>query len=131
MTAAVVGFVALAPLALLAGCCSGESASDGATKGRYTSLTDLRDAAVKAGLDCPTWTLTALDSGRGGMCGESATVNLFEDHETAQAAAKNLTDLLGGMAMDYTLLVGDNWFISADNAAELRDDLGGDLVTGP
>lgn len=136
LTAAFVSGAALASLALVTGCGSNGSdesnaTSDGARDGGFESLTDLRDAAVSAGLDCPTWSLAAVDSGEGGLCGDSASVNLFADHAAAQAAAEELSDLLGGMGMDYTLLVGDNWFISADNAAELKDDLGGELVTGP
>lgn len=107
--------------------------SPGGADGHYTSLTELRDAAVDAGLDCSSWTLATVESGEGGHCGDSVSLNLFSDHEDATQAANNLGDMLGSMGINYTTLLGDNWFIQlpSSNASELQDVLGGEIITGP
>jgi hypothetical protein len=131
MKTPLAGCAALVCAVLLAGCGSDEAGSTTDEGGGFESLNELREAAVDAGLDCQTWTPAPVESGDGAHCGESVRLNWFADDDAARDAAEELSETLRDVGIAYTLLLGDNWFISADDADELQDDLGGEVVTGP
>lgn len=111
--------LAALPLLALTACSSGSN---------YDSAQALRDAAVKAGLDCPTFVPDEIksydDYKSAGHCegGDEAKFYVWGDKDHAQ-------NYMGGtIAFGGSALVGDSWGIKTDRAGELKDDLGGKVL---
>lgn len=113
----------LLPL-LLVGC--GDDGSQ-----RYDTLTQLRDAAVAAGLECPSWeTMTRQDGSLRGDCSSTALFVLFSDkgqRDDAVEALREANDFEA--AYSYPVLVGENWLVNSSLAPDLQDAMGGEVVT--
>ena len=128
--------IALAAAVLVTGCSSqtvGTSTPTPTKIGavKYESLTDLRDAAIKAGYRCVTWTqdnrVTA--AAESGSCSDSDVFSIYITEADTSAAATRLK-AIGG---ETHLLVGPNWIINADSTAsvtQLKNALGGTAVLG-
>jgi hypothetical protein len=119
-----------APL-LLASCmltgCGGSS--------EYSDVLELRDAAVDAGLDCPDWERTSdEDTKATGACSDDAVLILYRDADGRKTGVAEMVkthqefNKMLGADVPQTLLVGDNWVINSPDAADLADDLGGEVI---
>ena len=111
-------------LLLLVGC--GDDGSQ-----RYDTLTQLRAAAVAAGLECPSWeTMTRQDGSLRGDCSSTALVVLFSDKGQRDDAVKALREANDfEAAYPYPVLVGENWLVNSSLAPDLQDAMGGEVVT--
>lgn len=95
--------------------------------GKYASVVELRDAMVKAGLDCPRWDEHDLmmDSASSADCSENivlATYSSWADREKQMDRYRAI-----GKSMEITVLVGTNWTINSPLADKVKDKLGGYL----
>jgi hypothetical protein len=141
MRAAVVAIACLFALAA----CSGESdsgkpaAAAKPTKPpvavEYGSVDELKDAAVTAGgYVCEAWVadnVVTLAAGSG-HCDDESVFSTYASKADLQAQLdqdKVNDDMLLDAGLDTTpKLVGPNWIISAPEAPQMREDLGGVLV---
>jgi hypothetical protein len=101
-----------------------EPPADGA---KYASVVELRDAMVKAGLDCPRWDEhnAMMNSASSADCSENivlATYSSWEDREKQMEGYRIM-----GESMEVTVLVGTNWTINSPLAEKVKDKLGGYL----
>lgn len=95
----------------------------------YGSVTDLRDAAVAAGYDCPSWeqanhvTLAA----ESGTCSSADVFMTFTGEGDRDELVGLLKQNLGDVGMH--LLVGPNWVINTEDGLDaLQEALGGTIV---
>ena len=117
--------VTLSLLSILLVACGGDGSE------RYDTLTQLRDAAVAAGLECPAWeTMTRLDGSLRGDCSSTALVVLFSDQgqrDDAVDALREANDFEA--AYSYPVLVGENWLVNSPQAPDLQNFMRGEVVT--
>lgn len=102
----------------------------------YSSLTDLRDAAITALFSCPVWEQTdeLTNAAESGSCSDSDVFTTYasetsRDAQVAQAKANN--DMLEEAGIEgSTALVGPNWIITGDDAEirKLQKGLGGQIA---
>lgn len=95
--------------------------------GKYASVVELRDAMVKAGLDCARWDEhdSMMDSASSADCSENivlATYSSWADKEKQMDRYRAI-----GKSMEITVLVGTNWTINSPLADKVKDKLGGYL----
>lgn len=123
----------IAPAALLvalalAGCSAPAPAPEAeetpAELGKITTIDQLVDAAVDAGLIC-NWEQTDVVMGAvaSGACSDESVLMMFQDH----ADAKKIVDGIAGMTAE-PLLLGENWVVNSKMNEELQAVLGGELV---
>lgn len=96
----------------------------------YGSVTELRDAAVAAGYDCPSWeqennvTLAA----ESGACSDADVFMTFTGEDDRDELVANLK-AMATETIGVTLLVGPNWVINTEDGLEsLQEALGGTIV---
>lgn len=122
------GAVMVAAL-LLAGC--GQQGGQGGaattsaapTPVRYASVTELKDAAVQVGYQCPNWQETnhvTVASGSG-SCNDDDVFMLFSDEGQVPDTAAFL------QSSGSTILSGPNWIINGARVGAIKDALGGTL----
>lgn len=140
--------IASVALVLLSACGgSGEPSVSGKTTaaaeptredlGSVSSVTELRDALVAAGYECPNWDQSnVVDlAAESGSCSDSDVLSTF-------ASPGNLQDQLDTsrgmdqMSIDAGLkpdpsLVGPNWIFRSPDAGAYADELGGTVVGPP
>lgn len=105
--------------------------------GSVSSVTELRDALVEAGYDCPNWDQSnVVDlAAESGSCSDADVLSTF-------ASPANLQDQLDTsrgmdqMSIDAGLepdpsLVGPNWIFRSPDAGAYADELGGTVVGPP
>lgn len=102
-----------------------ETTEPPADGGKYASVVELRDAMVKAGLNCPHWDEHdgMMDSASSADCSENivlATYSSWEDREKQMNRYRAM-----GESLDVTVLVGTNWTINSPLAEKVKDKLGG------
>lgn len=141
MRCIVASFVLLAAVAGLSACGNAPRESAEAAKApqtasapstppaRYRSVTDLRDALISAGYDCPDWQRTdrvklALQSG---SCSSADVLSIYTGPETVQAAVQQLKSISPD---GVHLAVGENWIINTKQAEGVAAALGGVHMTG-
>lgn len=112
----------------LSGCISPETV-DPAEGLTYGSVDDLREAYEAAGGDCSSWEqanqVTA--AAESGMCDSNTVLSIYtstSDRDGVVAGIRSFGDVLS-----ISLLVGANWIINSPDASDVRDSLGGTLVT--
>jgi hypothetical protein len=100
----------------------------------YSTVVELRDAAVAAGYVCPSWKQDnqvqfAAESGSCSDADVFATYASEAQRAEALATAKELGELMREqkLAPDPRLF-GPNWSIATSRAAELAKELGGTVV---
>jgi len=98
----------------------------------YETLEDLRDAYAATGVDCSDWVQTdsyseALSSG---SCSDNDLLAIFVDNEAVLMSVETTAESLYNLESDteISLLVGDNWRITTDDAEGLALKLGGEPV---
>lgn len=127
-----IGFAVL----LLAGCSGAPSENSGpatppADGGQYGSVVDLRDAFVAAGGSCDDWDQTnqVANAAESGSCSSTTVLSTYTSESSRDevvAAVKEIGKVVGGSSQ----LVGVNWIVNSPDASDVRDKLGGTLVTG-
>ena len=137
----VASFVFLAAVAGLSACgnaprevaeaakASPTTSAPSAPPARYRSVTDLRDALISTGYDCPDWQRTdrvklALQSG---SCSSADVLSIYTGPEAVQAAVQQLKSISPD---GVHLAVGENWIINTKQAEGVAAALGGVHVTG-
>lgn len=113
---------------------SSESPVVAETNSRYSSVEDLRDAAIEAGYDCRNWKQdNVVDlAAESGHCSDADVFMVFATDSDLAAQVSTLREL-NEMSRDYGIdpdvnLVGPNWIIQNEAADELADDLGGTIL---
>lgn len=101
----------------------------------FSSVTDLRDAAEAAGYVCKNWhqdnkvTLAAESA----TCSSESVLSTYASEGDLQRQLDNekkMGRMLASMDIEQTdMLVGTNWILKDPDAAELRDLLGGVVVS--
>lgn len=93
----------------------------------YSSVTELRDAAVAAGYECPSWTQSnhVTAAAQSGSCSD---VDVFSTYLSEAAVQDNVEGLKS--FGEIHLLVGPNWIINIEQPAldMLAAGLGGTVV---
>ena len=87
--------------------------------GGYEDLLELRDDAVDAGLSCDDWTRKDKQLGE---C-DGTVLALYGSAAENEKEVDEHIDLMRGLGIGYTLLVGETWFINGPDAPDLQDDL--------
>lgn len=127
----------IAVVALLAACGGGSDSSSSASTaqelGEVGAVSELKDAAVSAGYSCPSWQQdnVVAAAAESGSCSDSDVFSTYLSTDARDETVQRFKDLrsdidIGG---ETTLLVGPNWVINSNEAATLKDALGGTLVT--
>jgi hypothetical protein len=103
---------------------------------QYSSLGDLRKAAVAAGLVCtswnpqPSWNRPAPHAGvEGGLCSQDAVLVLYTDGQNPEEELGRTISALTDLNVGHPFLVGKNWMINSPDAGDLQDAMGGKIVT--
>lgn len=90
----------------------------------YDDVTQLRDALVAAGFECPSWRATSvIGASSAGDCSESLSISVYGDPANL---AENLATL-GKWVDPQTLLVGPNWLVNSSEAVSMQAYLGGEM----
>lgn len=79
-------------------------------RGEYNSVAELKDAAVGAGYTCEKWTDGDWNQGK---CSEKDFFGVFSNPGSRSAHIHKAE----AKGEPFTALVGDNWYISGDEAA--------------
>jgi hypothetical protein len=102
-----------------------------ANGGSYGTITQLRDAAVKAGEPCPSWdeknNVTLASSSA--ACSGKVVMAIY-----ASATSKDKQLAVWkefGSMVEMSVLVGENWTLNTDNAELLQSELGGTVFKTP
>lgn len=135
--------VAFACLLALSGCGGGsdpkaapsdDKPSKSAAAVEFGSVDELKDAAVAGGYTCEAWVadnVVTLAAGSG-HCDQDSVFSTYASESDLQAQLdqdKVNDDMLLDAGIDTTpSLVGPNWIISAPEAPNMREVLGGVLV---
>lgn len=105
-----------------------------ANGGTYATVEELKNAFVEAGGSCPSFT----QHNRGTLSAESAdcatnsvlsTYISSEDVSQLIQNNKKMNEELGYTSQSNSWLVGENWVINAPDATQVRENLGGLVVT--
>ena len=129
----ILGSVVAAATLVLAGCDGGTepaeptAASSPTPLGDVGTVLELKDAAVAAGYECPSWTQDdrVAAAAQSGTCSDADVFTVWTNEEAKQA----MIGLLKSLG-DASLLVGPNWVINGEDAPALQEELGGTVVTG-
>lgn len=109
-------FGAIVLATLVAGC--------GAEEPRYESVTELRDAAIAAGYECPSWVQSnnVKNASESGTCTDADVFAVYPSSEAVQETVDAAKASFGGV-----WLVGENWTINAPTVVlpNLQKVLGG------
>lgn len=96
----------------------------------YDTVSELKDAFVEAGGDCEDWQETnkVQIASQSGECGTHTVLSVYLSSEAVERRIEaTKSSAFGAMGGDW--LVGENWIINTDAAAELKDKLGGRIVS--
>ncbi|TDX03986.1 hypothetical protein [Kribbella sp. VKM Ac-2566] len=101
------------------------------TAQRYQTVEALRDAAVAAGMLCPTWVQdnVVVAAAESGTCSEDSVLSTYATAADLQLALENLQGM-NELAKENKIpvdpqLIGANWIINAPGADKLAPKLGG------
>lgn len=102
---------------------------------RFSSVVDLRDAAVASGhFECPDWDhsdamVNAVESAE---CSDDSMLSVFDDSDAMREQLElelEMRELFSDRGLSATgVLVGYNWLLKTQDAPELQGDLGGTLL---
>lgn len=110
--------------ALLTGCSgSGPAAT-------YETVTDLRDAFVEAGGECPDWSETnkVEIASQSGECGTGTVLSVYLSSEAVERRIEATKgSIFGDIGNDW--LVGENWIVNTEDVGGLADKMGGRVVS--
>lgn len=100
----------------------------------FGSLSELKAAAVDAGLSCPDWEAdnAVANAAESGECSDDSIMSTYAsrgDLQAQLAQEKKNNALMLSLDIETTpILVGPNWLIKSPEAAELRAVMGGTLI---
>lgn len=109
---------------LMTGCGPDESG------GSYSDVEALRDAFIEAGHECDEWEQSnqVLGAAQSGECGTETVLSTYLTHDAVQDRIAETKESLGGL-LGGEWLTGENWIINTDNARELQEAMGGQIVS--
>jgi hypothetical protein len=110
--------------ALLAGC------SGTGPVATHENVTDLRDAFVKAGGECKDWSETnkVEIASQSGECGTGTVLSVYLSSDAVERRIEaTKSSIFGDSGNDW--LVGENWIINTEDIGDLRDKMGGRVVS--
>lgn len=119
-----LGILAIAATALLTGC--------GGSPDTYATVSDLRDAFVKAGGECPDFSVTDPSSLATGAarCSSYTVLAVYPDHEAVLAQIDKVKHSgLSGLVGPSERLIGENWMINGPDLEQIQKELGGEIVS--
>ena len=94
----------------------------------YDSVTELRDAAVEDGYDCPDWRQTNVvkNAAQSGNCSSADVFSI----DLSEEDAPQTIDGVKSLGTEVHVLTGGNWIINAPTAelSSLKEALGGTIV---
>jgi hypothetical protein len=99
----------------------------------FSTVASLKDAAVAAGLACPTWTQDNVveSAAESGTCSDDTVLSTYAttaDLQSALDTLRSINQLMREKKLEPTpLLIGTNWIINAPSAASLTAALGGTI----
>lgn len=97
---------------------------------RFDTATELRSAAVNAGLHCTGYNPMTPPAGASssGEC-VGGTHAIFVVYDGENAAKKAITDATGKLTGDDAVLAGPNWYVMSSTSAldGIKDSIGGDI----
>lgn len=64
-----------------------------------------------------------------GSCSPTTEISIFSTMDERDAAVDRILMLRDSIGSETPLLVGENWIINSDEASNVQEALGGDLVT--
>lgn len=100
---------------------------------RYTSVSDLRDAVVSAGVSCPAYEVIRqpTHAAEAAECSDATMLLTFASEDDKQANVEDITAF--SELVEVTLLVGENWIVNSEPAElDKLSSLGGTRFTrGP
>lgn len=94
----------------------------------YSSVEDLRDAAIDAGLECSSWEQDnkALNAAESGSCADRKYVfSTYATEADLQAAVSRSATWADLLETDEAAVIGENWIIKGPDVEDLAKDLGG------
>jgi hypothetical protein len=96
----------------------------------YSSVADLRDAFVKAGGACDSGVQDNVVGGaaESGTCDEETVLSTYLSTDSRDTVVDNVKTIGAGM-VDVTMLVGKNWIVNSPDAAKVKAELGGTMVS--
>lgn len=99
--------------------------------GTYASVVELRDAMVKAGLDCPQWKEhgRTMNTASSADCSDNTLIATYSSWSNQEKQMDMYRAM--GESLDITVLVGANWTINSPFAEKLKDKLGGHVYKSP
>lgn len=98
----------------------------------YSTVEELKTAYVKAGGECGDWDATHAVEGsaESGTCGTHAVLSTYVSPAATQERVEKTKSFLQTVGGDWgSWLVGENWIISSPDVREVKDELGGTVVS--
>lgn len=99
----------------------------------FSTVAALKDAAVAAGLACPSWKQDNLvaAAAESGSCSEETVLSTYATDADLQGALETMRGLnelmVENKLVPTPLLIGPNWIINAPSAPDLTGGLGGTI----
>lgn len=89
----------------------------------YSTVVELKDAAIAAGLPCPRWRQTNVVTlaAESGTCSSDSVLSTY----ATSAALQRSLDAFLSFPIKSVILVGPNWIINAEQAPTLAAAMGG------
>lgn len=96
-------------------------------KATYGTVTELRDALVAAGYECPAWEQAdqVKLAAQSGSCSDADVLSVYVGAEDRDVVVATLKEFGGA-----SLLVGENWILNSPEAPAFQAKMGGVVVTG-
>lgn len=100
--------------------------------GKVDGIDELRTAYVNAGFTCDVWdpTEAPLYAAAQGGCDGQAVLSVFDSWDGVEEQAGNLLYVSQEHDLGTTLVIGFNWIVNTNNADEVAEMLGGQVVGG-
>lgn len=98
--------------------------------GSYSDVEALRDAYIEAGHECDDWEQSnqVLGAAQSGDCGMDTVLSTYLTRDAVQDRIAETKDSIFAEATgDW--LTGENWIINGSNAEDLREKMGGQIVS--
>ncbi|MFJ5861494.1 hypothetical protein ACIQCM_08720 [Pseudarthrobacter sp. NPDC092439] len=129
-----VTLLTLAAAVILTGCSDPATATSPSPTptppATYDTVAELKDAFVEAGGECDDWEQTnkVQIAAQSGTCGTDTVLSVYLSSEAVERRIETTKgSIFGTVGGDW--LVGENWIINADGTSDLKEKLGGRIVS--
>lgn len=98
----------------------------------YSTVEDLKEAFVKAGGECDEWDAThsVEGSAESGTCGTHTVLSTYVSQAATEDRIEETKSFLESVDGDWgSWLVGENWIIHGPDVHEIKEELGGTVVS--